>query len=254
MTKETAMTTRKITGAIALTGLMLLGSMAAAWACTALATIEVKPSAGVSGQQVSGAGYGFHGGTWAGPSPQPVEVRWQTANGPVLASVLPTPSGNVKFSFTLPDGAPGYYTVIASQKDPSGKQVNGGPARATIALNNPPKQAVPGADEASTVVQQTPGEGAPSAVVHHAAPAPKAPAAQAPPVLRQRPVPVIRPSGSRASDILAPVRGGSASTPILPMMMVGLGAGALVLAGGAAALAARARRAGAHAPGHRPLS
>lgn len=242
-TGGSTVSTRKIAAASTLIGILLVGSMAAAWACTALATLEVTPAAGVSGQKVNGQGYGFHGGTFVGATPQPVQIRWKAMDGPVLASVLPTPSGNIKFDFTLPQGEPGYYTVIATQKDPSGKEIGGGPARATVALNNPPKPAIPGADEANTVDQQTAGADAPSGVVHHAAPSAKAPATAETPVLRQDPAPVIRPTGSRSSDILAS-NARSASSPVanLAMMMAIVGGGALLIAVGAATVATRRTR------------
>lgn len=243
-TGGSTVSTRKIAAAGTLVGFLLIGSMAAAWACTALATLEVTPAAGTSGQQVEGKGSGFKGGTFAGATPQQVEVRWQSKDGPVVANVLPTPSGNIKFNFTLPEGAPGYYTVIASQKDPSGKETGGGPARATVALNNPPKPANAGAGDAATIDQHTAGAEAPSGVVHHAAPAAKAPAAaQAQPVLRQDPAPVIRPTGSRSSDILAShSRSGSSPVANLALMTAMVGGGALLLAVGAATVATRRTR------------
>lgn len=243
-TGGSTVSTRKIAAAATFAGFLLFGSMAAAWACTALATLEVTPAAGTSGQQVEGKGSGFKGGTFVGATPQQVEVRWQSKDGPVVARVIPTPSGNIKFDFTLPEGAPGYYTVIASQKDPSGKEIGGGPARATVALNNPPKPAEAGAGEASAVDQQTAGADAPSGVVRHAAPSAKAPAAaEAQPVLRQDPAPVIRPTGSRSSDILAS-NARSASSPVanLAMMMAIVGGGALLIAVGAAMVATRRTR------------
>ncbi len=233
----------KIAAATGLVGLILVATMAAAWACTALATLEVAPAAGISGQEVAGKGYGYHGQKRAGlASPSQVEVRWQSIDGPVVWKGFPDPSGNLKFTFKLPEGAPGYYTVIASQKTAEGREINGGPARATVALNNPPKPATPGAGDAGTVDQQTAGEAAPSGIVRHQAPAAKAPVAQEQPVLRQDPAPVIRPSGDRSFDILAS-NSRDASSPVAnaAIMTAIVGAGALLLAVGAAAVSANRR-------------
>lgn len=72
--------------------------LAAAWACTSLATLKLNPTAANTGTAVTAEGYGFaRDGQGA-----PVEVRFATSDGPVLAKVTPNAQGLVKFSFTAP--------------------------------------------------------------------------------------------------------------------------------------------------------
>ncbi|HET7487055.1 MAG TPA: hypothetical protein VFJ85_03945 [Acidimicrobiales bacterium] len=227
--------------------------LAAAWACTSLATLSITPAAGNSGQLVSGVGARFG----AADKNSPVEVHWNTADGPLLATVVPGVNGAISFSFTAPDGAPGYYTVIAVQKTPAGLPVSGTPARATFALNNPAPQDINGAGGATTVDQQAAinapasvafaatappvaetTQQAPVAAVAHGTPAPApvqvrpatpqvapAPAAPSTPqviVAPAKPLPPIPPSGARAADVVAPASAGSfLSGPGLALVMIG---------------------------------
>jgi len=150
----------------------LLAPLAWAWACTSLATVDLKPAAGVTGAEIAGVGYGFDTGA-VGPGPasvEPVEVHWNSTSGPLLARVAPSSDGSIHFSFKAPAGAPAYYTVIATQNDATGQPVAGTPARASFALNNPPRQAVSGAELAGSVDRETAGHGAPSAIVHDRCP------------------------------------------------------------------------------------
>ena len=217
-------------GALALA--TIIGPMAVAWACTSLASVSLTPGAGVTGQRVVGEGYGF-GTSHSGSPVEPVEVRWQKADGPVIASVSPDANGNFKFSFVAPQGAPGYYTVIASQKDAKGNYVSGSPARATFALNHPPAQSVPGADAAATSLVEGSAQ-APASVVLD--PARAGQTAQASPAAALRfhaGLGNIAPAGERSAVAAGPSRGGAPFGGLgLTMMVIGLGA--LVLAGGTA--------------------
>lgn len=228
--------------------------LATAWACTSLATLSITPASATSGQLVTAAGTRF--GT--GVSNSPVEVRWNTADGPLLATVVPNGTGTINFTFKAPDGAPGYYTVIAIQKDSAGLPVRGTPARATVALNNPAPQDIAGAGGATTMDQQAAME-APAAVAFTAtappvavetqqpvtaeapaAPAPvqvqgAAPQAAAPVVSAEasstarpvavapsQPLPPIPPADARAADVVAPASSGSfLSGPGMALVMVG---------------------------------
>lgn len=225
--------------------------LAAAWACTSLATLKLNPTAANTGTAVTAEGYGFaRDGQGA-----PVEVRFATSDGPVLAKVTPNAQGLVKFSFTAPQGTAGHYTVIASQvyapgHKSAGETVPGTPARATLALNGAAPQAIAGASGATTVNEQAGGfQRPPSVVVNPSAPAPaqsvmeqqaQQPAQQAAqadlPVRRAERLPAISPAGSRAKDILAPASRGESVLGQAGLMLALAGGVALV----AAALAATA--------------
>lgn len=240
--------TKRVWAAAAATiaGVVVL-PLAAAFACTQLATLSVTPQAGMSGQTVTAVGNGFRAGT-ANP---PVEIRWNSSTGPLLATVAPSANGTINFSFVAPAGDPGHYTLIASQMTAAGIPANGTPARATFALNNPPAASIAGAGGATTVDQQAainapapvafqaiapvtepapaaaPVEASPAATPAAATQAPAAPAAAAPAarpvaVAPAEPLAPIAPSDARSRDILAP--GGADSFlggPGLALVLVG---------------------------------
>ncbi|MDQ3643046.1 MAG: hypothetical protein M3450_16660 [Actinomycetota bacterium] len=47
----------------------------------------------------------------------PVQLRWNGVDGMVLAEATPDRAGNISATFTVPDGMPGYYVLVATQKD-----------------------------------------------------------------------------------------------------------------------------------------
>ncbi len=88
---------------------------AAAWACVSgpavnLSTVNAKP-----GQEVSVTGTNFS-------RPQPVTVRWNALDGPVIAQFASPVSQTVSGTFTVPpDAKAGNYVVIFSQSSDDGK-------------------------------------------------------------------------------------------------------------------------------------
>ena len=88
---------------------------AAAWACVSgpavnLSTINAKP-----GQEVTINGTNFS-------KADPVTVRWNSLDGPVLATLDKPASGIVTGKFTVPaDAKAGNYVVILSQSSSDGK-------------------------------------------------------------------------------------------------------------------------------------
>ena len=50
----------------------------------------------------------------------PVQLRWNGVDGMVLAEATPDRAGNISATFTLPEGMPGYYVLVATQKDAKG--------------------------------------------------------------------------------------------------------------------------------------
>jgi hypothetical protein len=105
---------RWATGGMGAVGAVLLAT-ATAWACVSgpavnLSTVNAKP-----GQEVQMTGTNF-------TKPDPVTVRWNALDGPVLAT-LPAPnSGTIAGAFTVPaDAKPGNYVLIITQSSADGK-------------------------------------------------------------------------------------------------------------------------------------
>lgn len=111
---------RRIWVAVAATAALAAGGGAMAWACTAAASLSVRwPDApleqgggvpgtalsGAPGAQVSVVGTYFR-------SDVPVQVRWNNADGPVLATAE---GPDFSLELSIPDDAPGVHTVVAVQ-------------------------------------------------------------------------------------------------------------------------------------------
>ena len=101
-------------GGMSAAGAVLVAG-AAAWACVSgpavnLSTINAKP-----GQEITITGTNFS-------KPDPVTVRWNSLDGPVLATLDKPASGVVTGTFTVPESAKaGNYVVILSQTSADGK-------------------------------------------------------------------------------------------------------------------------------------
>ncbi|MGH9126945.1 MAG: hypothetical protein ACRDZ8_19785 [Acidimicrobiales bacterium] len=140
---------------VAAAGLLFVAS--AAWACTNLATLNLNQAAGTSGQSITVTGSSFKA---ASPS-IPVVLHWNGVTGPVLASVAPDASGNVSASITIPDAAPGYYTIVATQTV-KGFDYYGTPARAAFEIIVPGQHpaVTPNAIQSGTVAPSSAPVGA----------------------------------------------------------------------------------------------
>lgn len=124
--------TRVLVGAFVI--LLVLGGGALAFACTALATLDIAPGQAAPGQPVDVVGKGF---SYNPVLYGPVEVRFNGPNGPVVYSGRPAVlSDGFEFSMSVPDVAPGYYTFIATQYDLFGKPRAGTPARGVLQVIN----------------------------------------------------------------------------------------------------------------------
>lgn len=101
-------------GGLSTVGAVLVAG-AAAWACVSgpnvnLSTVNAKP-----GQEVTVNGTNFS-------KPDPVTVRWNSLDGPVLATLDKPASGAITGKFTVPaDAKAGNYVVIFSQSSADGK-------------------------------------------------------------------------------------------------------------------------------------
>ncbi len=147
-------------------GMLLFGAVAAAtvvmgaaaFACTNLATLNLSSTAGKAGDVVTVTGSSFAVGREGAPT-LPVQLHWNGVGGPVLAEVTPDRAGNISATFAVPEGAPGYYVLVATQKDARGVNTYGTPARAAYQILGPNGQSVvtPAAGAAAAALPSEPG-------------------------------------------------------------------------------------------------
>ncbi len=128
-----------VAAAAAVLGTAVVGT--AAFACTNLATLNLSSTAGKGGDVITVTGSSFQVGRGDAPT-LPVKFHWNSVDGPVLAEVTPDRAGNVSATFAVPDGAPGYYILVATQKDARGIDTYGTPARASFQILGPNGQSV----------------------------------------------------------------------------------------------------------------
>ncbi|MDP8955292.1 MAG: hypothetical protein M3N37_10355 [Actinomycetota bacterium] len=114
----------------------------AAFACTNLATLNLSTASGGVGDTVTVTGSSFRTPRAAGEPVMPVVLNWNGADGPILAETTPDAAGNISATFTVPEGQPGYYVLVASQKDAQGADAYGTPARASFQILGPNGQSV----------------------------------------------------------------------------------------------------------------
>ena len=143
--------------------LLVLLSVSAPLRASTLATLELSAEQGMPGQELS-----FQG--WYYNDVHPVVIRWNSLDGPVLATVTPDTFGPIHNHFrsiagTLripPDAQPGPHLVVATQDfAPPGKITWGVPARTRIHVGQTAELTdVPTPRRPSTVATSTtPGTG-----------------------------------------------------------------------------------------------
>lgn len=130
---------------------VLVAAASTAWACVSgpavnLSTIQAKP-----GDEITLTGTGFR-------LAEPVDIRWNALDGPILATTAEPEDRMVSATFTVPAGAtPGNYVVVASQSKPDGSLALS-PIRALLTVVGPSGQApVMGADMTTDTGERTPG-------------------------------------------------------------------------------------------------
>ena len=131
---------------------------AAAFACTNLATLNLSSTAGKAGDQVTVTGSSFRVNSANVASSDPVVLRWNGTEGTQLASVTPDKAGNISATFAIPEGQPGYYVIVATQKDAKGVDAYGTPARASFQILGANGQSVvtPAVSSAGSTVASSP--------------------------------------------------------------------------------------------------
>lgn len=155
-----------------LTRRILLGSIAApavvltavslAWACVPQGSFILNPSEGAAGAQVAASGSGFEAG--------PVEIRWESRTGPILATTTGPSFNNV--SITIPANAePGVHYVSAAN---TGEHGDHSATAASFEVKGaaPPPQ--PAATSPPPAQQPAPNPPAPPADPGQAGPSPRA--------------------------------------------------------------------------------
>ncbi len=115
---------------------------AAAFACTNLATLNLSSSAGQAGDTVTVTGSSFRVNARDVAASDAVVLHWNGVDGAVLAETKPDKAGNISATFTVPEGQPGYYVIVATQRDAKGVDAYGTPARASYQILGPNGQSV----------------------------------------------------------------------------------------------------------------
>jgi hypothetical protein len=101
--------------------------VATAFACANLATVKLDRAGATPGTTVSFVGRNFN----TSPAASPVQVRWNGRSGQVLYEGRPV-ANKLRGTFTVPNAAPGYYVIVATQTGPNGRIASGTPGRAPL--------------------------------------------------------------------------------------------------------------------------
>lgn len=129
---------RAAISSLAALGTALAVTGAAAFACITPASVNLSTAEGRPGDVVTVTGKSF---TMPPGVTTGVQVRWKAGDGPLLVEAVPDATGTFTARFTVPDGPPGYYPIVAVLRDASGQDVPGTPGRALFQIRNP--QAAP---------------------------------------------------------------------------------------------------------------
>lgn len=129
-------------------GALSAGWFSGAWACLNLATLNLSANRGPAGARITATGAGY---STVAPV-APVVLRWNGTDGPELARVVPTRAGELRATFTIPEGVPGYYVIVGVQRDAAGVDRYGTPSRASYQITGP---AAPAPPPATTVAPPT---------------------------------------------------------------------------------------------------
>ena len=131
---------------------------AAAFACTNLATLNLSSSAGKAGDTVTVTGSSFRVNAANVEASDAVVLHWNGVDGATLAEVKPDRAGNISATFSVPEGQPGYYVIVATQKNAQGVDAYGTPARASFQILGANGQSVvtPAVSSAGSTVASSP--------------------------------------------------------------------------------------------------
>lgn len=124
----------KVAGLAAMSVLVLA---AAAYACTALATLNLSAPSGPVGTNVVAKGAAFS----TAPGASPVVLHLDRADGPVLGQATPDRAGNFSVGFAVPQTEAGHHAIVATQLNAKGQMAYGTPARTSFQVVGPGAQA-----------------------------------------------------------------------------------------------------------------
>jgi len=155
------MSIRRMTlGSVVFAGVALVGSSAAAFACTNLAMLNLSSATGKAGDTVTVTGSSFR---MPANVTTGIQVKWNGVDGAVLNEVRPDRAGNFSTTITVPESQPGYYVITAVLRDARGIDVSGTPARAQFQVLGGAAKPVP-APAAAQLSSGATGSSAGSAV------------------------------------------------------------------------------------------
>jgi hypothetical protein len=111
-----------------------------AFACGNISTLELSPATGLAGTVAT-----VTGANWR--NSETVVLHWNGADGTEVGRLTSDAKGAISGSFTVPrEAIPGYYVVVATQRDEKGADAYGTPARGNFqVLPGPPPAPVPAA-------------------------------------------------------------------------------------------------------------
>ncbi len=152
---------RKVAVAFASAATATVIAGAAAFACTNLATLNLSSAAGQAGDTVTVTGSSFRVNSRDVAASDAVVLHWNGVDGATLAQVQPDKAGNISATFTVPEGQPGYYVLVATQRNAQGQDAYGTPARASYQILGPNGQSVvqPAGSTAGTVGTESSSSG-----------------------------------------------------------------------------------------------
>lgn len=175
---------------------------AAAYACTAFATLEFASSAEAPGAVVEGTGKGFRASHGQSPGGE-VRVRWDRRDGAVLWAGPASEDGTVAFDFTVPDVPSGHYVIIATQSTTD---------RETGEETETPVYGTPGRQSFEVVAAASQGQLAPTASSEPSStPAEVSPQSAAPADAAGGSTGVAAPAGEPSQPASSPATGAAAS-------------------------------------------
>ena len=141
---------------------VVLAAVSLAWACVPQGSFILNPSEGAAGAQVAASGNGFESG--------PVEIRWESRTGPILARATGPSFNNV--SITIPANAePGVHYVSAAN---TGEHGDHSATAASFEVKGAAPPPPPAATSPPPAQQPAPNPPAPPADPGRAGPSPRA--------------------------------------------------------------------------------
>jgi hypothetical protein len=130
---------RRISAIVLVALAVPVASAALAWACSKQAGISTDRTSGAPGTQVSVRGTLFVPG-------QPVEIRWNEVNGPVLATTRASADNSawITATITIPSASADTYALVAVGRDAQGRVAGTAPAPFTVTAPDTTAPTAPG--------------------------------------------------------------------------------------------------------------